>query len=48
MARITQNEQKSHIFIVVSQLGIADETGFIKSGSNNNIEDSNNSNDNIT
>ena len=48
MARITQNEQKSHIFIVVSQLRIADETGFIKRGSNNNIEDSNNSNDNIT
>ena len=48
MARIAQSEQKSHIFSVVSQLRIADETGFVKRGSNNNIENNNNSNGNIT
>ena len=30
MAGITQNEQKRLIFIVVPQLRIADETGFVK------------------
>ena len=30
MAEITQNGQKCLIFIVVSQLRIADDTGFVK------------------
>ena len=47
MAGITQNRQKL-LLIVVSQLRIADYTGFVKKkGLLNNIEDSNNNN-NIT